>query len=97
MHLFRVRKERRQHLHQQIDRHRLDMTHLTVRTGSPQTLICSKTRATYERRCRQYNEDLASMAALRPLIGETDGEVRTLRARMNVARQRRSSARSAAT
>jgi hypothetical protein len=96
-HRFRVRKERRQHLHQQIDRHRLDMTHVTVRTGSPQTLVCSKTRATYERQCRQYNEDLASMAALRPLIRETDGDVQTLRARMNAARQRRSPARSAAT
>jgi hypothetical protein len=88
-HRFRVRKERRQHLHQQIDRHRLDMTHVTERTGSPQTLVCSKTRATYERQCRQYNEDLASMAALRPLIGETDGDVQTLRARMDAARQRR--------
>jgi hypothetical protein len=87
-HRFRVRKERRQHLHQQIDRHRLDMTHVTQRTGSPQTLICSKTRATYERQCRQYNEDLASMTALRPLIEETDGNVQTLRARMDAARQR---------
>lgn len=91
-HHFRVRKERRQHLHQQIDRHRLDMTHVTVRTGSPQTLVCSKTRARYERRCHQYNEDLASMAALRPLMRETDGHVQTLRARMNAARQRRSPA-----
>jgi len=95
-HRFRVRKERRQHLHQQIDRYRLDMTHVTVRTGSPQTLVGSKTRATYERQCRQYNEDLASMAALRPLVRETDGDVQTLRARMNAARQRRSQARSAA-
>jgi len=88
-HRFRVRKERRQHLHQQIDRHRLDMTHVTERTGSPQTLVCSKTRATYKRQCRQYNEDLASMAALRPLIGETGGDVQTVRARMDAARQRR--------
>ncbi|PYS55140.1 MAG: hypothetical protein DMF76_26280 [Acidobacteria bacterium] len=87
-HRFRVRKERRQHLHQQIDHHRLDMTQLTERTGSPQTLVCSKTRATYERQCRQYNEDLASMAALHPLLGETEGEVQRLRARMDAARQR---------
>jgi hypothetical protein len=66
-HRFRVRKERCQHLHQQIDRHRLDMTHVTVRTGSPQTLVCSKTRATNERQCRQYNEDLHSFAT--PLYG----------------------------
>lgn len=88
-HRFRVRKDRRQHLHQQIDRHRLDMTHVTERTGSPQTLVCSKTRARYERRCRQYSEDLASMAVLRPLIGKADGDVQTLRARMDAARQRR--------
>jgi len=96
-HRFRVRKERRQHLHQQIDRHRLDMTHVTARSGSPQTLVCSKTRATYERQCRQFNEDLASMAALRLLVRETDGDLQTLRARMNAARQRHSQARSAAT
>lgn len=91
-HRFRVRKERRNHLHQQIDDHRLDMTHATLRTGSPQTLVCSKTRGTYVRQCRQYNEDLASMAALLPLIRETDGEVKSLRARINAARQRRSPA-----
>ena len=88
-HRFRVKKERRQHVHQQIDCHRLDMTHETERTGSPQTLVCSKTRATYERQCRQYNEDLVSMAALCRLIGETDGDMQTIRARMEVARQRR--------
>jgi 2-oxoglutarate-Fe(II)-dependent oxygenase superfamily protein len=91
-HRFRVKKERRQHLHQQIEGHRLDMTHETVRTGSPQTLVCSKTRATYERQCRQYNEDLASMAALCPLARETEGDMHTLRARMNAARQRHSPA-----
>jgi hypothetical protein len=76
-------------VHQQIDRHRLDMTHATERTGSPQTLVCSKTRATYERQYRQYHEDLVSMAALCRLIGETDGDMQTIRARMEVARQRR--------
>jgi hypothetical protein len=91
-HRFRVRNERRQHLHQQIDRHRLDMTHVTVRIGSPQTLVCSKTRGTYERQSRQYNEDLAYMAALGPLISETDREVQSLRARLNAAGQRRSPA-----
>jgi len=96
-HRFRVKQERRQHLHQQIDRHHLDMTHVTERTGSPQTLVCSKTRATYERQCRQYNEDLVSMAALCPLIGETDGDMQMIRTRMEVARQRRARARFAAT
>jgi hypothetical protein len=95
-HRFRVKKERRQHLHQQIDSHRLDMTHVTEHTGSLQTLVCSKTRATYERQCQQYKEDLVSMAALCPLIGETDGNMQTIRARMEVARERRAPARLAA-
>jgi hypothetical protein len=96
-HRFRVKKERRQHLHQQIDRHGLDMTHVTERTGSPQTLVCSKTRATYERQCHRYKEDIASMAVLCPLIGEIDGDVQTLRARLEAARQRCPQAKAAAT
>ena len=49
VHRFRVRKERRQHLHRQIDSHGCDMIHVTERKGSPQTLVCTKTRASYER------------------------------------------------
>lgn len=94
---FRVAKERRRHLHQQIDRHRLEMTHVTERIGSPQTLVCSKTRATYERQCRQYNKDLASMAALRSLIVGRDGNVQALGARMDAARHGGTAAWSAAT
>jgi hypothetical protein len=60
-HRFRVRQDRRQHLHRAIETHSLDMTHTTDRKGSPQTLVCTKTRRTYERRCAQYRGDLASM------------------------------------
>ena len=94
-HRFPVRKERRQHLHRQIDSHGLDMTHVTERVGSPQTLVCRKTRATFERQWRQYEQDLVSMRTLSSLMKHTDEEVRTLRARMDRARQRRAVARSA--
>ena len=63
-HRFRVRKERRQHLHQQIEKHSLDMTHVTERKGSPQTLVCTKDRRGYQRRCAQYRQDIAALAAL---------------------------------
>ena len=66
-HRFRVRKDRRQHLHQQIDRARLDMTHITERKGSPQTLVCTKTRATYKRACQRYQSDLALFRRLESL------------------------------
>src|SRR5262249_2081192 len=72
----------------QIDRHGMDMTHVTERVGSPQPLVCAKTRVTYERQWCQYKEDLASMAVLSPLIGETDGDVGALRARLEGARER---------
>jgi hypothetical protein len=40
------------------------MTHVTERKGRPYTLICTKTRATYERACQQHQSDLANMRRL---------------------------------
>ena len=48
----------------QIARHALDMHHVTDRTGSPQTLVCRKTREIYSRQCLQHAEDIAAMRAL---------------------------------
>lgn len=64
---FSIRKERRQHLHQQIERHRCDATHVTERKGSPQTLVCTKTQASYERRLNQFNVDKSLLAELESL------------------------------
>jgi hypothetical protein len=63
-HRFRVRKDRRQHVHQQIEKHSLDMTHVTDRQGSPQTLVCTKDRRSYQRRCGQYRKDIAALTSL---------------------------------
>jgi len=64
---FRVRQDRREHLQRQIAQHALDMHHVTDRTGSPQTLVCRKTRENYRRQCRQHGEDVAAMHALHAL------------------------------
>lgn len=64
---FRVRQDRREHLQRQIAQHGLDMDHVTDRTGSPQTLVCRKTRESYRRQCRQHAEDIAAMRALQAL------------------------------
>jgi predicted 2-oxoglutarate/Fe(II)-dependent dioxygenase YbiX len=72
---FALRKDRRQHLHQQIDKHRCDLTHVTERKGSPQTLVCTKTQNSYERRLNQWNVDkkllaeMESLASARRRIG----------------------------
>ena len=54
-------------MHQQIEKHRLDMTHVTERKGSPQTLVCTKDRRGYQRRCEQYVKDIAALAELEKL------------------------------
>ena len=61
---FPIRKERRQHLHQQIAEHRCDCTHVTERKGSPQTLVCTKTQASYEGRLQQYKVDVMLLAEM---------------------------------
>ncbi|MDE2762926.1 MAG: 2OG-Fe(II) oxygenase [Gemmatimonadota bacterium] len=67
---FRVRKDLRRHLHQVIDRHRLDMHHVTERSGRPYTLVCTKNRAGHERRLEEYAEDLRRMSSLLTSIPE---------------------------
>jgi len=65
IHRFAVRKERRQHLHQQIQSHGCDLDHVTERRGSPQTLVCTKNRASYERRKKQFATNERLLAELR--------------------------------
>jgi hypothetical protein len=66
---FPIRKERRRHLHQQIEAHQCDLTHVTERVGSPQTLVCTKTQASYQRRLKQFEVDRELLAELEALAG----------------------------
>ena len=66
---FPLRKDRRQHLHQQIDKHQCDCTHVTDRKGSPQTLVCTKTQASYERRIGQFKIDTKLIGELEAMKG----------------------------
>ncbi|HYV36107.1 MAG TPA: hypothetical protein VE988_10415, partial [Gemmataceae bacterium] len=61
---FPMNKQRRQHLHRQIDQHRCDCTHVTERKGSPQTLVCTKTQNSYERSRKQYEVDQVVLGEL---------------------------------
>jgi hypothetical protein len=74
-HRFRVRQDRRAHLELQIRVHKLDMTHVTERQGSPQTLVCSKTRRAYQRQCERHRADRDSMLALIRVLGAARGEL----------------------
>ena len=81
-HRFRLRKDRRRHLHEQIQRHGLDMTHETERRGSPQTLVCTKTRRTHERQCAEHKLDVTAMSTLLRVMGGPVGELAIVAARM---------------
>ena len=61
---FPVRKDLRKHLHNAIDANRLDMFHETERRGRPFTLVCTKNRASHERRLAEYAEDVEWMRSL---------------------------------
>jgi hypothetical protein len=84
IHRFRVKKERRQHVHNMIDKHRLDMTHITERVGSPQTLVCTKDRRTFNRRMKEYKNEIDAMRSLIRIAPKTDNVV-ALSGRMKVA------------
>jgi len=70
---FSIRQDRRQHLHRQIDHNRCDCTHVTERKGSPQTLVCTKTQASYQRRLKQFQVDLELLAELDALASSPKG------------------------
>lgn len=93
-HRFRVRKDRRQHLQRQIDRHRLDMRHVTERKGSPQSLVCMKTRDSHLRRCAEYRQDIADLAALAKLVDTSMGKCAAHCARIAAARERAADSKS---
>ncbi len=86
VHRFRVKKERRGHLHRMIDQNRLDMTHVTERVGSPQTLVCTKDRRTFQARMKEYQSEIAAMGRLMKLAHRST-EAAALAGRMEAAIQ----------
>lgn len=61
---FPLREDLRAHLESMIREHRLDLDHETERQGRPHTLICTKNRASHERRDAEYREDVSWMQSL---------------------------------
>ncbi len=59
-------KERRQHVHQAIDRYALPVRHTTLRRGSPYTLVLKKLPVLFERDAALRKEQKAQLAWLAP-------------------------------
>jgi len=68
---FPLAKKRRQHLHQIIDGNHCDLTHVTERRGSPFTLVCTKTTASYEAACKIHERDLQNLSRIIALANKT--------------------------
>jgi hypothetical protein len=85
---FSVRQDLRQHIEYAIDRQGIDMTYVTEAKGSPHTLICTKTRRTYQRQCEQYKTDIQSIAALIKAHPDSPDACMALASRMVEACQR---------
>lgn len=68
-----VRKELRGHLRRRIEEAGVDIVCETERRGRPYTLVCTKTRGAFERRLRQYDEDVEEMQRLLRTAGAFPG------------------------
>ncbi|KAG3194612.1 hypothetical protein PC129_g24906, partial [Phytophthora cactorum] len=81
---FSVNKKRRQHIHEELESAHIDCTHLTERSGSPQTLVVTKTFRHYDkvhgkwvaRRAKAVeNFELFDQGHLRQLLGSDYSEI----------------------
>lgn len=66
-------EQRRRHLHHVIDSKKLDTTHVTERRGRPYTLVCTKTKASYERAVEAHHLDLDHRAKIHKLLDSLGG------------------------
>ena len=61
-------KQRRQHMHIQIESCRLELTHVTERRGSPHVLVLTKTNALFEESRKIYDLNLKNLSRLNAIL-----------------------------
>ena len=96
MHRFKARQDARSHIEGQIRSAGLDMDCDTEESGRPYVLICTKNRASWERRLREYREDIGQMKILEGIaiaVPESGPSEEALRAAIGRASESRVSAR----
>jgi hypothetical protein len=87
---FKAAEHRRFHLEGQIQKHALDISCMTERKGSPRTLVCTKTRRTFQRQCEQHRADCTTMNTLLDLMRPVPEELDRLAKRVASARELKS-------
>jgi predicted 2-oxoglutarate/Fe(II)-dependent dioxygenase YbiX len=61
---FKAAEAKRKHIEYSIQRHRCDVNYDTNRSSRPYSLVCTKNKASYQRRVEQRNNDLDALARL---------------------------------
>jgi len=74
MHRFTMKKERRDHLEKEIRSHTCDLDLTLDRRGSPQTLVCTKNKASYQVKLKTYHQDQESLATVRSIEASLPGK-----------------------
>jgi hypothetical protein len=64
---FRARQDRRTHLENTIRGHRCDLDLKTERGSSPHTLVCTKNKASYQEKLREYHSYQEHLATVRSI------------------------------
>jgi hypothetical protein len=67
VHRFRAVQQVRRHLEDAIRSNACDVACETERRGSPHTLVCTKTKASFHRAVKKYNEDLMRLVKVRSI------------------------------
>ncbi len=67
---FPMAKERRHHLHATIVSNRCDCSHITDHRGSPHTLVCTKTTASFDAAREIYERDSQNLSRIAALEGK---------------------------
>lgn len=65
---FRARQDLRGHVEQNITRDKADLRTETIRKGSPQTLLCTKTEVSWQRRHDIWKHDCESLVIIRTML-----------------------------
>ena len=71
---FRMRQDRRSHVEAIIQRHGLDIACKTDEKGNPKTLVCTKTRRSYEMLCTRYSRDIGHLMICVAVSGNLPAE-----------------------
>ncbi|HQX48957.1 MAG TPA: 2OG-Fe(II) oxygenase, partial [Planctomycetaceae bacterium] len=65
---LRARQDLRNHVEANIRQYRADLSTMTIRQGSPQTLLCTKTTASWEFRHETWRHDCESLTIIRKIL-----------------------------